>query len=379
VRGAGRGRSLAFVVAAVGAACAAALACADLGGLSSGAGGDDGGDAGGGDGAPAGDGASSDAPGSDGQAGSKSYLAVFGGSPANAAYSSESYLAEVNDDGSLGPWTSIPGLPVGRMRGGTVIASNNVFLVGGDIVNDITSRPVGAPIKDASVGPWADLAVAPYPAGLFRNGAVVYQGAIFLVGGFESSTVHAEVWRVPVSAAGDLGTWAQTTSLPSARASAVVGLAQNHLYVISGEGGGATGSEGLVGDIAADGSITWNTLPALPFATSSAAGLVTASTIYVNGGFSSAAYTEGARASIAASGGVSSWLPLPKTNVGRAAHLMLAARGHLYVIGGLDGNSVQIASVEVSDIAADGSLSPWRTTTPLPTAISYPFGTVLGP
>lgn len=118
---------------------------------------------------------------------------------------SDVYAAKVTE-GSLGPWQSLPKLPVGLKRSSLIVFNNKLLVFGGYHEEWYNSAPkdysyLSADIYQASVNPdgtigvWSKAAGISMPKAMENQQAVSAQGNIFLLGGstrfFLQSTVYS--------------------------------------------------------------------------------------------------------------------------------------------------------------------------------------------
>ncbi len=371
-------RAWSFGRLAIGAVTLAA--CASLDGLSSGtAAGDGGGPSGdGGPGLPDGstlDG-SIEAAGDGSPPGTTATFIVAAGGADAQSDRAEVYVTRVAADGSLGPWMTGPSLVGGRSKAALAVRGSTLYFTGGDNAPavGITDAVCTSTFGVETLGTWSSSSVM--PSVLFRHGSFEFLGDIYLVGGSDPS-IRSAVLRSTPASDGTLGPFRTELSLPSQRASAGVVRSGNHVYVVAGElpqsgGGTAPSAAGWLGALGSDGSITaWTDLAALPFTTIQPGIAATASHVYVSGGYASGSFAAVVMAPIAADGSLASWTPTSPLLVGRAGHRMVVVGAHIYAIGGVDGADVPMASVEVADLAANGTVSAFRQTTPLPAARGF--------
>ena len=303
------------------------------------------------------------------------YIAVVGGEAQGVT--SDVYIARVDTDGALSMWSRSPALPFKRSRGGIAFGPAGLLVCGGD-------GPDG-PLKTCSLArregdrlsSWSDAPALPLE--VFRHGCVFAGDRGFVVGGLRGGPV-ADVLSTR-TAARNLSTWTPDRSLPEARAGAVTLSQGKFLYALTGARTmDMNTDDGWVSMLQEDGSLgTWRPVTALGVRTSSAAGAATATQLYISGGYATERYSYVRSAPTQADGTLGPWLPRAPLITGRVGHAMVHTRGHLYVIGGEDETNAPLASVEVTDIAADGTLAPWRETTPLPETRRFVAASALGP
>lgn len=301
--------------------------------------------------------------------GTRVFLTVVGGSGATAA-SPDVLVTEVLESGALTGWKSAPGLPQGRQRGTVAAAANHVWVLGGDSPTGFASTALGSTIAGPSIGGW--LAGPPLPTAIFRHGSFVSGGRIYVAGGASGGAPLSDVVTAEVRGA-TLGPWQAATSLPAGRSGAVILASRGHAYVLTGTDATSQGTgDGWVSTISADGGLEpWLPVTAVGVTTNAAAGAATDHHVYVSGGYASANNAAIRAAAIQPDGSLGPWFAAGTMLTGRAGHSVAIARGRFYVIAGTDGTDMDLASVEVADVLADGTLSAFRASTPLPRATSF--------
>ena len=84
------------------------------------------------------------------------FVFVFGGHDASNAPTASVFVAPINADGTLGPWSSAPDFPTPRWGHGVALNKNQVFLVGGENSTAPLAEIDTAYISfDGTVGPWS--------------------------------------------------------------------------------------------------------------------------------------------------------------------------------------------------------------------------------
>jgi N-acetylneuraminic acid mutarotase len=172
--------------------------------------------------------------------------------------------------------------------------------------------------------------------------------------------------------------WAQTTSLPDGYSGQSLGYWNGFLYQAGGTSNGngiLDGTNVFYALVYTNGTIgTWNMATPLPDAVCYHAGVVANSFLYILGGYhfneqmgfvitNTVYYTK-----INPDGSVGAWQtanPLPDA----VFYLSAAAwNGRIYVAGGCDANNFTNA-IWSAQVEADGSLSPWVAQAPLPDSV----------
>jgi hypothetical protein len=133
-----------------------------------------------------------------------------------------------------------------------------------------------------------------------------------------------------------------------------------------------------VAAIAGDGTLSaWSAGTALPDGMAGAGVAVSGDVVVVAGGFrmgaTGATLSRSTEVSVVgADGALGPWSDGPDLGEGRFHHAMIAAGDVVYVLGGLTGdNTYQTPAVERATVSADGTVSDWVETTPLPRDLSH--------
>ncbi len=148
------------------------------------------------------------------------------------ASSGSHYTAPINSDGSLGTFETFVvaanGLTGGHRRAAIFAVKNKIYVVGGDwsatsFVSDIQ--------QDGTFGPWSP--AGNFPIGLYGGSTFVTNTDVYVLGGSGNDVVY----RASVNLDGTLGTWVAGTSLPEAtsKVNPYLIATKNHLYVMGAE------------------------------------------------------------------------------------------------------------------------------------------------
>ena len=149
-------------------------------------------------------------------------------------------LAELQTDGSLGPWRAGPPLPEPVMHHTCDVIARRVYCVGGRIRGNYTSpQAVYSELDDTgALGPWQ--AMPPLPRSIGFHQAFVYAGYLYLAGGLHRDPTAANFERpktVLVSRTGNDGlpsAWEETTPLPENLQVGDATVVGNEVYLLGG-------------------------------------------------------------------------------------------------------------------------------------------------
>ena len=173
------------------------------------------------------------------QTASGTFLYVIGGTD-YARSLRDVYVAQLQTDGSLGPFRTLGTLPSERSGQGLVVHGDRIFLVGGRSNNSFLASVISAQVQtDGSLGGWdteTDL-----PAARFHIGAVASDAFVYAIGGVKTDNVAtlpylatSDVFYAPLGPDGHLGAWHVAASLPEPRSHFALHIHEGHLYAIGG-------------------------------------------------------------------------------------------------------------------------------------------------
>lgn len=263
-------------------------------------------------------------------------------------------------DGSSGAladasWTTITPLPEERGFAAAVVANTlnsivsgngNIYVLGGLDPNGVTTTSVyyaslsgdGTIPAAGNTGTWTQ--TTPLPQALFAEGAVLFHGRIYVVGGNDSSGLPvAKVYSAKINADGTLADWQTLPDMPQALAYHQLVTSTGYLYALGGD---------------APFDPTVNDTVAVDPITSSWAGSEQSSVYY-----SHINIRNGAIAPIAGNDWTTSANQMTKP---REKFTAIAAGDYVLVSGGLYGNSTDGSSEEsYAQLNTDsyGATSAW--------------------
>ena len=316
------------------------------------------------------------------------YVYELGGSYYNGSvytYFSTVYYAPINSNGSLGAWVNDTASPLPQTieYATSVVYNGYVYELGGYNGTTSLSTVYYAPINsNGSLGAWVNDTASPLPAIIEQATSVVYNGYVYELGGGGAVTYSTTVYYAPINSDGSLGSWVNDTASPLPRAvnSATSVVYNGYVYVLGGNSSGGPGttlSTVYYAPINSDGSLgSWVNDTASPLPVSEAMSItdVFNGYIYEIGGIGGGSYvTTVYYAPINSDGSLGSWVndtasPLPQT---LASATSVVYNGYIYELGGNTSSLINIAStVYYSQVSGVGSLSPWITTTTLPSSSS---------
>lgn len=193
---------------------------------------------------------------------------------------------------------------------------------------------------------------------------------VYILGGMDNDNRYvAQVEYAPIRADGRLGEWQFTTPLGEPRFYLAAAIADNYLYAI----GGANGQRGQDNipsatveraAIRPDGSLgPWQRVSYLTTPRRGLQAAVYRNHIYAIGGYDGVFLKSVERADVHRDGSLSPWrLDPEQASVDRYIHSAANLGDKLYLLGGHEQSpdTISYGDVEMSRIAADGSLHPWE-------------------
>jgi N-acetylneuraminic acid mutarotase len=301
------------------------------------------------------------------------YLYVLGGfDNTNAALSDVQY-APINSNGTVGSWTSTTSFTTARDNFAATVYDGYAYVIGGKNnsgtqLNDVQYAPINS---NGTVGSWTS--TTSFTTARSSLNAVVYNGYLYMMGGYDGSVTYNDVQYAPINSNGTVGSWTSTTSFTTARSDFSAMISGGYLYVIAGYAGGDLGDVQYA-PINSNGTVgKWATTTALSPTRLDAAVTSYNGYLYVVGGYTgvSTAITTVLYAKVDPAGQIQAW-PAADTahslSANRALNCLVAYNGYLYSIGGSTSgdNANNVTTVQSSLIAADGTIGNWSTLTVLP-------------
>ncbi|PSO43460.1 hypothetical protein BRC19_00340 [Candidatus Saccharibacteria bacterium QS_5_54_17] len=303
-----------------------------------------------------------------GGAGYNGYIYVTGGE--NDGTSVE--YARVNDGGigTANSWSTTSSMTTARDRFGSAVYEQYLYVVGGDDGYGADSSVEYAPINDdGTLGSWSTTSsmstIREY------HGASVYNGYLYAVGGHNLNGELASVEYAPINSDGTLGSWSYTSSLNQERQNMGVAVSDGHIYATDGYDSDLGTLDNVeYAPINSDGTLgSWSSTatPATPrdkHASATYNGYLYVIAGEDTGGNSLASVEY---APINSDGTLSSWRQTEEMNSPRNSIDVSAFNGYLYAAGGNTSSGVS-TSVEFAAIGSDGSIGDWGETSSMTTA-----------
>jgi len=294
------------------------------------------------------------------------YLYVFGGTGGGPQYVER---AMIDNDGRLGAFEVAQGVTVQTPRNGhaSVIVGNYVYLIGGSsgTGSDLDSIERAQIDNNGDLGPFEQVAGRQLLAGRTRFSIAVSGTKLFIIGGQRNGSPIENVERAELRPDASIGDFEPAGSLAMARAGHVSTVVGDTVYVFGGENSSGPIDSVESAKIFIEPELLFAVAPMkLSSPRQNAALTVVGNYVYLFGGLDQNANPVFAieRASIIDSTTLDPFIvPSATLQTPRTGHASVVLGNKLYVIGGR--NTMELDSVEVSEILPDGSLGGFSTTT----------------
>jgi N-acetylneuraminic acid mutarotase len=293
------------------------------------------------------------------------YLYVIGGHGERSVE-----RAAIHGDGSLGPFATVEGVALSVARGAhaSAVIGNQLYVIGGQSSDGALASVERATIAtDGSLGPFTVLPGTALTVGRYGASVTVIADHLYVVGGNDGNSGLNTIERAPITSDGSLGPFSRIdATLSTGRHGHTAILLGNALYVQGGvTAAPAPGIERSF--LAATGSLG-------AFTTAPRSAMATARTGHTNASVGDHVYTLGGkttaaggalraveRATINGGGAITTFgiFAGATLQVGSDSHTSAVIGDHLYVIGGEDNTGARLSRIERADIAGDGSPGPF--------------------
>ena len=303
-------------------------------------------------------------------------LYMLGGSSFGGTLYNDVQYTTLNSDGSLGTWTtSANPFNTARSYFGAVAYDGYLYVLGGQhsgsastvcaavssLYCDTVQYAAISPV-DGSIGSWTTSAT-PLPAARSFLGATVYDGFLYIAGGYTTSSEPTDVTYTPLKATGDTGAWtASPNQFSTGRVGANVLAYNNALYIV----GGLTGSyDNTVQEaiINADGSIgAFTTTASFVTGRAYASSVIYKGYMYIYGGTGgSGDLTDVQFAAVNADGSLAPWYATASFAATRSSAATAAYNGYIYSVGGEGPSTTPLNTTLYAPIDSAGMTSTYQT------------------
>ncbi len=298
------------------------------------------------------------------------YVYSLGGQASGPTYLTQVYYNSIAPAGAIGGWTTnANSLPSLDSQSTAVEYNGYIYVLGGYNDSSTLGTVYYAQINsNGSVGTWTNDTTNPLPQAVQNATSVVYNGYIYVLGGYNGSKVLSTVYYTQIGSGGAIGAWSSAVGqdiLPQPTDFANSFVANGYIYEIGGINGSTRYSTVYytqIGSGGANGSWTLDSAAALPQTISDASLVTYNNYVYLMGGYDTTDLATVYYASINSDGSLSAWVndtasPLPSINNFEAS---VAYNGYIYILGGKAGTTYYNA-VYFAPINSDGSIGAWQT------------------
>lgn len=303
------------------------------------------------------------------------------GSRPTGSGSANTYVATINDNGTIGSWTSATSLPYDIYEFGAEAMGGYLFVLGGFGSTGVSSITYRAKINsDGTLGNWALLYDRGSGFKIASESLVVQNGTMYTLGGRNDTSltntnrnVATSMIYAPNGGSGATGAWSSSSSLPAARSQAGSTAYNGYAYVTGGSSDGGTtltdsvayskfsSQDGSLGSFLTDS----HTLSSARMLASTVA---YNGYLYSLGGKTSSSYYGNVQyAPIGSSGALTDNFSTSSTgfttgsgsDTGRAGACTAIYNGRMYAIGGWDGTTYYNTARYTTIDSNTGALGSW--------------------
>ncbi len=285
-----------------------------------------------------------------------------------------------NTTNTVSAWTDTTALPSTISEAVAVAYNGYLYNFGGFNVTDIavTSTVKYAQINsDGTVGSWANTQALLYP--LYEQAVATYNGYVYMIGGNAGGAPTTTVRYAQFQSSGTIGSWTNTTALPTRLKLLVAAAGTNgYLYVTGGNDGTSDTSTVSYAKINSDGTIgSWSNTSALPGVSEYHQAVINKGFIYNIPSFYNSAVGATSTviyAALNSDGTIGSWTNTTALPLKLFKQKTVVMGDYIYNIAGkenLTDTGTPTQTVRVGTIASDGTISAWDAATNLPTGLQY--------
>jgi hypothetical protein len=295
------------------------------------------------------------------------YLYVLGGYNGTTRYNDVQY-APINSNGTIGAWhythnstddgtTFVSGFTTGRYDFSAEVYNGYVYIIGGfggSNLNDVQYAPINS---NGTIGAWAS--TASFITARNSHESAVYNGYLYVTGGYNGSYLN-DVQYAPINSNGTIGAWHYTHNSTDDGTTFVSGftngrfghasIAYNgYLYVMGGDTG-VNANDVQYAPINSNGTIgNWNTTTQFTNTRRYFSATALNGYLYVVGGDAHAAQNDVQYAPINSNGTIGNWSQTSSLIASRSEFALAVYGGYVYTLGGgpSDSNEVQYAPLNV--------------------------------
>jgi len=290
------------------------------------------------------------------------------------------YSAPVSAGGTVGAWSAGPALPEAVFYHASAAANGFVYVLGGYHYSDAEGMVVSdavsyAKVESGGLGAWHAAIRLPQP--MFFPSVAVWNGRLYVTGGWNGTDLLRAVYSAVVNADGSLGPWIAQKPLPDAVYTHAE-VSNGTLYVLGGivNGGNDIQNSVYFAKIHEDGTLAdWATTSPLPRPVANHGAILANGRVFVTGGWVGNGPTDAVNsAAIAADGSLGGWTleaPLPTVLY---LHGSATDGSYMYVSGGNDAENMRADVYSMPLPAAAAPPPPPVASDSLPPRTTLAFG-----
>ena len=334
---------------------------------------------------------------------SGNYIYIIGGQ-SDTGFLNTVYSAFIKNNGELEEWILINTLPEPIWGASAVTFGNFIYIIGGLNQTSKSARYIySAKIKsDGKLENWINLSlevntlgIYSLPTDLIYSSAIISGKCIFVIGGYNNSTVVSTVYSTKINDDGKITPWEDLSRntynyLRQPLAGICCVTDNKYIYIISGYNSVNTTNFDTLNilntvysaeltyipsptptptTIPLDytpGPISqkWQIINKLPVSLKFTCSVTSGNYIYVIGGFNTTSQETVYSAKIKSDGTLDSWILI--NNLPQPIYLACAVTDdkYIYIMGGYN-ETTSLNTVYSAKIKSDGTLESWRSLTPL--------------
>jgi uncharacterized protein (UPF0333 family) len=275
------------------------------------------------------------------------------------------YYAPISSTG-IGAWTGTASYPVSMFFSGCSIYNGYLFCVGTFGTSSSTEdyyAPLSIPSLGMSNGVGAWTGTASYPMSMFSDGCSIYNGYIYCVGSsseYTSPYVFNTVYYAPISSTG-IGTWISSTSYPVPMTNAGCSVYGSNIYCVGDQSGSYKYT--YYAPLSSTGVGAWTKTTSYPIQMAGAGCSIYNNYIYCVGSFSASPFNYVYYAPISSTG-IGTWTSTTNYPIKMcSAYCSTTNSGGGYFGGGGPTSGVWASGTTTSTSTSTTSLSTTSTTT----------------
>ncbi|MCZ6735703.1 MAG: hypothetical protein O7C65_07940 [Planctomycetota bacterium] len=196
-------------------------------------------------------------------------LYVLGGQHwdgAGLVVASNVYYSQIGNNGVPGAWQTMTPLPEPLYLHSVVVWNGRIYVTGGWTDAGLSNRVYSAEVNpDGTLGSWVSL--LNLPEAIYTHAAVVANGRVYVLGGVinNGNDLHNAVYMSLIQGDGSLGPWVTTTPLPEPLSDHEAVIIGGRVYVLGGWIGAAPTTAVRSAEILPDKTLgAWQSEPSLP-------------------------------------------------------------------------------------------------------------------